>query len=201
MGATKNPSAVFAQRLAAERKRKKWTAQRLSEETKALGGHLSRGTIAKLESRDRPSVTLDEAVLLAVALDVPLPLMFLPIEEEGEVALTPTTKVYCWQAWEWFHGQEPLPGGSLDGAWPASAYSDVQDARKEAEAARFQIASAEYEEDEHKLQGGRRNYVAALGKLDRALRVMENSALPTSRLLNAETAEDMYGLRIRRREN
>lgn len=201
MGATKSPSAVFARRLADERHRKRWTSQRLAEEVKKLGGTISRGTIAKLESRNRPSVTLDEAVVLAVALDVPLPLLFLPIEEEGDVALTPETNVYCWRVWEWLHGEEPLPDGDLDGAWPARAYSDVQDARKNANEARFEIASAEYVGDEGKVKRGKRKYVAALRDLDRALRVMENSALPTSRLLAVETEEDMYRLGIRRREH
>lgn len=176
------------------------TAQQLAEKVSEVGGHISRGTIAKIESRARPSVTLDEAVLLAVALNVPLPLLLLPVEEEGEVALTPTTTVYCWRAWEWLHGQEPLPGRNQDGAWPALAYSDVSDAQKAANAALLEIATAEYEENERRVKAGKRRYVTALRNLHRALRVMEESGLPTSRLLHPEFEADMYRLGIRRKE-
>lgn len=70
-------SEMFAQRLRKERRSRDWSAARLADEVTKLGGRISRGTIAKLESNTRGSrgVTLDEALLLSTALDVPLTFM------------------------------------------------------------------------------------------------------------------------------
>jgi transcriptional regulator with XRE-family HTH domain len=72
------------------------------------GVKMDRATLTRIESGDR-RVTLEEAVLFAVALDVPLPLLLLPIDDETDVTLTPTVHVYPWLAWEWMRGHEPLP--------------------------------------------------------------------------------------------
>lgn len=61
----------FVARIPHVREHRGWTCQQLAERIAALGGRLSRSTLAKVEARGR-RIALGEAVLIAQALDVPL---------------------------------------------------------------------------------------------------------------------------------
>lgn len=162
---------------------------------------MDRATLARIESGDR-KVTVEEAFLLAVVLDVPLPLLLLPVDRDADVALTPTTVVAPWRVWEWMHGQEPLPGSDLR-RWhpvvqPAWLYSDVRDAQKAAQEARQDVrVGAKAGAGEAELRDARRGYAQALRLLDGALRKMERAGLPTSRLLAEDFRADMVEFGVR----
>jgi transcriptional regulator with XRE-family HTH domain len=66
-------------------------------------------TIAKTEKGER-SVTLDETLALAAALDVSPSRLFLPTKGLARVAITPERVVSPRVARQWVRGQQPLPG-------------------------------------------------------------------------------------------
>ena len=201
----RSPSQVFADNLKVLRGRRGWTAQDLAAAVARRGGKISRATIAKIESGVRVAgVTLDEAVLLAVALEVPLPLLMLPVTDGGGVALTPNTAVYAWRAYEWLLAREPLPGDDLQiwrlGALPAWLYSDVREAQKRVQTAQAAVATARYVggEDSESVRAAREAYVNALRDLHEAVRAMDRAGLPTEDLIAPEFAKDMDRLGIRK---
>jgi transcriptional regulator with XRE-family HTH domain len=116
--------AVFAERLREARNARGWRQQDLADEMGKLGMPMDRTTIAKLEKGQR-EVRLDELVALAVALDVALVHLVLPIEGdesspiEGDklpvhpthgppVKLTPKREVDQVKARRWARGDIPL---------------------------------------------------------------------------------------------
>jgi transcriptional regulator with XRE-family HTH domain len=135
------PNQVFVRRMKLERLRRGWSVQQLADKVREVGGDISRGTIAKIETDTRGSrgVTLDEAVVIAVALRVPLTLLFLPIDTAENVALAPKVEVHPWLAWEWLRGEEPLTQNGIptwmEGIRPSWAYDTVRSAQKAYQAA------------------------------------------------------------------
>jgi transcriptional regulator with XRE-family HTH domain len=157
---------------------------------------MDRATLTRMESGDR-KVSLEEAVLLAVALDVPLPLLLLPVDQEAEVALTPTVSAHPWRVWEWLHGQEPLPTSELHRWRPvvqsAWLYSDVRDAQKDAQDKRVTLRIATKSgADEAGMRAARQGYADALRGLREALKSMERAGLPTRGLLAEEFRAEMF---------
>ena len=156
---------------------------------------MDRATLTRMESGAR-KVSLEEAVLLSVALDVPLPLLMLPVDQEAEVALTPTVSAHPWRVWEWLHGQEPLPTSELHRWRPvvqsAWLYSAVRDAQKDAGDKRTTVRiRTKLGADEAGLREARQDYADALRGLREALDSMERAGLPTRRLLADEFRNDM----------
>jgi transcriptional regulator with XRE-family HTH domain len=178
-----SPSKVFSRRLAVERRRLGWTAQRLSDETKRLGMTISRSTIAKIESgaRGEKGVTIDEAAVLAVALDVPLPLLFLPIDTGGTVALTPTTIVDGWRAFEWMAQDLPLPGTRPEpgvGNWQLTAWLSWSEAHASADSALSAAKAAEFDGDADAVRKAKGQLRAALRQLRRAIDGLKHAGVP-----------------------
>ena len=68
---------------------------------------MNQSAITRIERGTR-KVALDEAILLAVALDVSPVHLFLPIDNAGRVALTPSTEVTALVARQWALGLRPL---------------------------------------------------------------------------------------------
>ena len=61
----------IGERVRSLRRQRRWTAQRLAEECTRIGmPSLTRGTLAKIESGVRKSVTAEELVVLARSLGV-----------------------------------------------------------------------------------------------------------------------------------
>lgn len=99
---------VVRRRLVALRKARGLTNQAaLSERMDEVGHPMHETAIARIES-GRRDVKLDEIVAFAAALNVPLPVLLLPLDSGGDVALTPTTVVKAWEAYEWLVAREPL---------------------------------------------------------------------------------------------
>lgn len=99
-------SQVFRRRLKEARTRRGWKQSDLSQRVTELGHPLDRATIAKIE-QDKRGVTLDDAVALAAALDVP-PFALLLGERDEEMELTPKLRVRTPFVAGWLAGTFPL---------------------------------------------------------------------------------------------
>lgn len=85
------------------------SAQELADRVKEIGGRLDRAAISKIESKAR-NVSLDEALMLAVALDVSPVHLFLPLDDDAPVQLAPKlAPVKARDVREWLRGRAPLP--------------------------------------------------------------------------------------------
>lgn len=173
---------IFANRLKAIRLRREWSANDLAIEVRRLGGTISRGTIAKLETGTRGSrgVTLDEAIELAVALNVPLPLMFLPLgEEEDRIALAPNLRIHPHLALDWITGEGPLvneDGKARDlkswnelatPMWLFQSLREYQDAVSEAATLRSNAGGEEQAVAQERLDGALRQLGQHLSYMQR----------------------------------
>jgi transcriptional regulator with XRE-family HTH domain len=85
-------------------KRPKMSAQQLADECSRLGSAISRSTIAKLESGSRAFVTLDEVLVMAVALDVPPALLIAAVGTRQDAEVLPGQNLSPWDAARWFAG-------------------------------------------------------------------------------------------------
>jgi transcriptional regulator with XRE-family HTH domain len=108
-GAAPRPSEVVAARVERERRRQGITVQRLAQRCAELGAAwLTRDVIVNIESGRRREVTLDEVWALAAALNVPPPLLQLPLGDSQRVAVTPAIEIHPHLALEWSEGTQPL---------------------------------------------------------------------------------------------
>jgi transcriptional regulator with XRE-family HTH domain len=117
---------VFAYRLRDARLTKQWTQQQLADAMVEIGHPIGRAAIAKIEAGahgaggevwheplkqgqtpPRP-VSLEEAVAFAVALGVPPPSLFLPLNADHDVALAPNVAAGPKAAHAWVRGQASL---------------------------------------------------------------------------------------------
>ncbi len=199
----KAPSKVLAGEVARLRRARGWSTERLSDRLRELGVLLHPTAITKLEKGDR-GVSLDEAFALAAAFEVPLSLMALPLREDADVALTPTTHVYAWRVWEWLHGLEPVVDHGIpqwrEAVQPACLYNDVREAQKAAQRAHAAVPAAEYVGDPDDVKNAREGYVTALWRLHQALEAMKGAGLEAERLLANEFRADMMRFGIRKEE-
>lgn len=102
------PSEVLVERMKYLRNRQGMTAQDLAAEVARHGGNLSRATIAKIESGLR-GVSLDEALLLAYALNV-APVHLFVLTDEQPMLIGRWT-VGSGRVREWVRGTHPALGG------------------------------------------------------------------------------------------
>jgi transcriptional regulator with XRE-family HTH domain len=199
----KAPSKVLAGEVARLRRARGWSTERLSDRLRELGVLLHPTAITKLEKGDR-GVSLDEAFALAAAFKVPLSLMALPLREDADVAITPTTHVYAWRVWEWLHGLEPLVDHDIpqwrEDVQPACLYNDVRETQKAAQRASAAVRAAEYVGDPNGVKSAREGYVTALWRLHQALEAMTGAGLDSERLLADEFRADMVRFGIRKEE-
>jgi transcriptional regulator with XRE-family HTH domain len=130
MAATKGTSENskrFGTQMAIARSSKRLSARQLEDRVKEIGGSISRGTIAKIESGGR-EVTLDEVLVLSAALDVgPFVLMWPGLwDPEDEVAIAGDLRPAAWQVAAWMAGFLPLrttePTGSRFTDGPAMRF-------------------------------------------------------------------------------
>lgn len=97
----------LAENVKAIRERLPLTTEQLAERVTGLGRPMRANTITKIEKGQR-RVDIDDAVALAVALDVNLSTLVLPYSTKGTVRLTDTTEVSAREAWDWTDGRRPL---------------------------------------------------------------------------------------------
>lgn len=100
------PSEALAQRLKALRQRQGFSAQDVADRVREAGGSLDRNAVSKIEG-GRRGVSLDEAFVLALVLNVAPVHLFVPVTEQamqvGKWTL-PASRVR-----EWVRGRYPLP--------------------------------------------------------------------------------------------
>jgi len=103
-------SDVLAERVRRYRERAELRQDDLAARTAELGHPMSRVTLAKLEAGGTRATraTLVDVLVLAVALDVPPPLLFLPLGEAEEVAIAPGLVTHPHIALDWLAGEESL---------------------------------------------------------------------------------------------
>lgn len=105
------PTDLVRKHMREIRKRRGWSAHDLADKCLELDPDtaLNRSVIANLESGRRGSVSVDEVVLLALALDVAPTHLTVPAEGGPEgMRLTDDATVPCWKAWRWYVGLAPL---------------------------------------------------------------------------------------------
>ncbi len=107
---SKAASELLAAQLPTIRARQDLSAQGLADRIAVLGGTLDRAAISKIETGKR-GVSLDEALLLALAADVAPVHLFLPREDTDELRVAPKLSAAAVAARRWLRGEEPLPGG------------------------------------------------------------------------------------------
>ena len=186
-------SVVVAENVRGWRTTRGLDQQALADRLDSLGWHVDRTTINRIENGKR-KVTVDDLGVLAAALNVPLPLLLLPVHEAtfADVALTPkgtTTAMHPWLLWEWMRGEEPLPGRIADGEWRSSAglfweYEALRAAQRECQAS---WPRREHDPD---------RYIDALQHLVDAVAAMERSAMPASGLVHEDFAADIGRLGV-----
>jgi transcriptional regulator with XRE-family HTH domain len=111
----KRPSEVFAEQMRIQRARKGWTQKQLATKLAKLGFAVHQTTIGKWESGER-RISLDEALAIAVALDVGPAHMVAGSYSDvtfshPNIALSPkTAPVSARQMRMWIRGQQPVWG-------------------------------------------------------------------------------------------
>lgn len=101
---------VLGRNVRSYRKKLDWTQQDLATETAKLGHPINRVSLVKLEAGGTraTNVSLVDTMVLAAALNVPPPLLFLPLGEEELVAITPNVKVHPHLVLDWITGEAPF---------------------------------------------------------------------------------------------
>ena len=102
------PSEVFASRLRELRERQRLTQQDLADRLEALGAKTDRATIARTESGSR-GIALDDALLYATALNVPLTVLITG-PGENPIAVAPKRTATPAEVRDWLKGENPLEG-------------------------------------------------------------------------------------------
>jgi transcriptional regulator with XRE-family HTH domain len=102
-----SPSEVLASQLPGWRAFRNLSVQQLADRVAQMGGHLGRVSITKIENHQR-GISLDEALTLAAALNVPPPLLFFPMKTGDHVRITSISEIHPDLALRWLSGEGPL---------------------------------------------------------------------------------------------
>ncbi|MFF3006690.1 helix-turn-helix domain-containing protein [Kitasatospora sp. NPDC057940] len=114
------PSALtarIAQTIKTQRGQLGMTTADLSSACEARGVPIAANTITKIEKGKRDSLKLEEAIVLAHALDLPLVALLIPLMGQADIDLLPNVTTPVWQAAAWITGED-YPG---DAPHPGSA--------------------------------------------------------------------------------
>lgn len=181
----KSPTEALSEQLAYWRDRRNLTAQQLADRVASIGGKLDPQAISKIETRNR-GVSLDEALLLAYALTVPPPLLFLPLGREDLIAIAPDVTVHPDLAWKWVEGLEPptdsnryvvRPGEWREAALPVALHREFRQAGSRMQAATLDKRLADLSRNPDRTAAAQDRYADALGSLAEALNAMTDAGL------------------------
>jgi hypothetical protein len=151
---------------------------------------MGRVTLTKLENKAR-GVSLDEALLLAAALNVPPAVLFFGLEREPRVAIAPKSVIHPDLAAQWLAGTGPLATTerlAMDaGEWHEAAtslrlYSRLHEAQEAAHAADTALKKAEYVGDRAMTQKVRGRFADRLRDLGAVMTDMEAAGLRPPKL-------------------
>ncbi|MEV0530883.1 helix-turn-helix transcriptional regulator [Kitasatospora sp. NPDC050463] len=152
-------TARIAQAVKTHRVQRGMTTSDLSAACVARGVPIAANTITKIEKGLRDSLKVEEALVLAHALDLPLVALLIPLEGQADVDLLPEVTLSVWEAAAWVTGEDNLgeapPPGSARAVLAVFREHDV-DVRtalistREAHSRRLQarqaLGSARYEQ-------------------------------------------------------
>lgn len=101
------PAKIFGQQLRLVRMRRGWSQQDLVDRLSQLGFPVDRSAIAKIETGAR-GVSVDEALAIAVALDVAPTALLVPRRPGDSVQVVPVVEAHDVDAMAWFEGRCPM---------------------------------------------------------------------------------------------
>ncbi len=106
----KTVGEVLGRRVRSYREGLGWRQEDLAVETTKLGHPINRVTLSNIErgGTRAANVSLVDTMVLAAALNVPPPLLFLPLGEDDKVAITPSVKVHPHLVLDWITGEGPF---------------------------------------------------------------------------------------------
>lgn len=106
----RKPGDVMAEQVRRYRERRGWSQRGLCQIfADRFDVTINPATLARLETGKR-RITVDEAAMFAVALDVPLLALMWPLTESEPVSPVPGVQTEPWRAMEWTVGNDQLPG-------------------------------------------------------------------------------------------
>lgn len=185
--------------VAVHRQRRGWTQRELEDAVAAHGGGLSRGALAKIESGVR-SVSIDEWLLLAAALNVPPPLLLVPLGSGDLVEITPRSVIHPHLALDWLVGDEPLASTRRIhigmqawefGAAPLYAWREYRQLQDEERSAKAAVKRAAHTNGDDAVTEAKRQHADALEALYGHMRAMSANGLLRIAAMTPETIEDM----------
>jgi transcriptional regulator with XRE-family HTH domain len=98
---------VLAAQVRHWREARRLSAEALAERVSKLGWPISRTTVTKIELEQR-GVYVEEAFIIAAALNVPPPVLFFGLESGEHVTLTEKSTIHPDLARKWLCGEGPL---------------------------------------------------------------------------------------------
>lgn len=194
-------AVTTARLIQRHRRRKGWTQKQLAERLTELGVPLHQTAVNKIEKNNR-DLTFSEAIAFAVALDVPVASLALPVLDEGPdftpmVALTPTTVVDVWEAWDWWSATEPLGDQqNWDALSPYKHFAAVDAALREGHIAQRALLMEQFERGGTEDVAYRRRYAEALVDLAHHVTEMSRHGATTAGLVPPEWMADMVQLNL-----
>lgn len=202
--AAQAPSRVFARQIAAHRRQRGWTTADLAARLGELGVKLHPTAITRVE-KDGRGVSLDESLAFAAALNVPLQLLFLSLDEE-KVALTPELEVSPWLVLGWLQGETPVRNRDFHtyNQDTAALRMDLRlrlaQHRAQVALGNVDLAEKRHASDEARNLKAREDYEAALGDLGTALGIIADHGLRAPRV-GDQFLDDMDRLGIEYRRH
>lgn len=103
-------TAVIAGEVRRNRQQRGMSTQQLADRCDELGFPIGRSVLANLENGRRETVSVQELLVLAVALDAPPVLLLLPLGHQAGTELLPGRDVATWDAVKWVAGDAKLSG-------------------------------------------------------------------------------------------
>lgn len=168
------PQNAFRQRLYEERwEKRKWSQAELAERVTDLGLPMGQRAISAIESGNR-DVNLDEAFVIAAALNIPPPLLWLSLGSETRIEITTKSRIHPHLALKWFRGDQPLASTDriqirreewLEAAAPLQMFLELEVIQQRAHAAQSWIRSADYAKDREGGAAARSGFADALRTL------------------------------------
>jgi len=180
------------------RHRRGWTQRRLSEAVTEHGGRLTRGAVAKIENGER-GVSVDEWLLLAAALNVPPPLLLVPLGGEEVVEITPRSRIHPHLALDWVTGDEALVatdrkvigrGEWLAGSEPLRLWRNLRVLQNDLTSVVGWISRAEYAGDAERVREAKSAHADVLEALHAHLLTMGKAGM-TPPGMHPQTVADM----------
>jgi transcriptional regulator with XRE-family HTH domain len=185
------PQNAFRQQLKALREKRGWSQERLAEKVTELGTPMDQRVVSNIESGTRQDISLDEAFVIAAALNVPPPLLWLPLGAEDRVEITAKSKIHPHLALKWFTGRAPLATTAQkaigvaewhEAAEPLRLHDQLEEIQNRARKAESAMHTAEFVEDAKALKGARRGFAIALEGIYRHFDAMRAAGLRPPRL-------------------